>query len=290
MPKFVKVKDIRTKLEYPWMLEISSLQDLCEHDMVICMPKCVNNMELLLVNLQNNHKIKPEDKELYYLQQNMNTTGNGITFAVADVSSKVFTSKMKTLCKYGKIWIHQNGGYMIQSSDMVVIDFMGNLVEGKFKPSSDAPTHIELYKSFTDIGGIVHTHSTYATSWAQAGEPIPAMGTTHADHFYGDIPCTRKLTSAEINSDYEAETGKVIIEAFKGLDPMAIPGILVNDHGPFSWGADPVKAVYNAAVLEEVARIALFTSHIGDASPVSKDLLNKHYNRKHGKDAYYGQK
>jgi L-ribulose-5-phosphate 4-epimerase len=178
----------------------------------------------------------------------------------------------------------------MKPSDMVVIDLKGKKVEGILNPSSDTPTHLVLYKAFKDIGGIVHTHSTYATSWAQAGEPIPALGTTHADHFYGEIPCTRKLTSQEIRGDYETETGNVIVETFSKLDPLAIPGVLVNDHGPFSWGTDPAKAVYNAAVLEEVARMALFTRQIGDSSPVSDELLDKHYKRKHGKGAYYGQK
>jgi L-ribulose-5-phosphate 4-epimerase len=174
--------------------------------------------------------------------------------------------------------------------DMVVCDLEGKILEGNLRPSSDTPTHIELYKAFPLIGAVVHTHSTYATSWAQAGEPISALGTTHADHFYGQIPCTRKLTDEEINGDYEKETGKVIIETFTDLDPEAVPGVLVNDHGPFSWGKDPLKAVYNAAVLEEVARMALFTRQIGDASPVSTILMDKHYLRKHGKNAYYGQK
>jgi L-ribulose-5-phosphate 4-epimerase len=178
----------------------------------------------------------------------------------------------------------------MKPSDMVVIDLGGKKVEGNLKPSSDTPTHIELYKAFNKIGAIVHTHSTFATSWAQAGRSIPALGTTHADHFYGEIPCTRKLTVEEINSDYEMETGKVIIETFENIDPEAIPGVLVNDHGPFSWGSDPSKAVYNAVVLEEVARMALFTKQIGFSDPVDQELLDKHYLRKHGKNAYYGQK
>lgn len=179
---------------------------------------------------------------------------------------------------------------VMKPSDMVVVDLEGKKVEGKLNPSSDTPTHIILYKNFKNVGGIVHTHSTYATAWAQAGEPIPALGTTHADHFFGEIPCTRKLTKQEIGADYETETGKVILETFATIDPLAVPGVLVNDHGPFTWGTDPFKAVYNAAVLEEVARMAFLTRQIGNDSPVSKDLLDKHYNRKHGKDAYYGQK
>jgi L-ribulose-5-phosphate 4-epimerase len=178
----------------------------------------------------------------------------------------------------------------MKPSDMVVIDIGGKKVEGSLKPSSDTPTHIELYSAFNNIGGIVHTHSTFATSWAQAGKSVPALGTTHADHFYGDIPCTRKLTDEEIKTDYELNTGKVIIETFENIDPEAIPGVLVNDHGPFSWGSDAVKAVYNAVVLEEIARMALYTKQIGFADPVDQVLLDKHYLRKHGKNAYYGQK
>ena len=178
----------------------------------------------------------------------------------------------------------------LRAEDMVVCDMDGNVVEGNLRPSSDTPTHAVLYKAFAEIGGVVHTHSTYATSWAQAGLAIPAQGTTHADHFYGTIPCTRKLTPDEIQNAYEKETGNVIVETFQGKDPMAIPGVLINDHGPFSWGKDAMKAVYNAAVLEEVAKMALFTKQIGDDTPVDQYLLDKHYLRKHGKNAYYGQK
>ena len=178
----------------------------------------------------------------------------------------------------------------LRPGDMVVCDREGNVVEGNLRPSSDTPTHAILYQAFGEIGGIVHTHSTYATSWAQAGLAIPAQGTTHADHFFGPIPCTRKLTRKEVQGEYEKETGNVIVETFKNKDPMAVPGVLINDHGPFSWGSDPMKAVYNAAVLEEVARMALFTKQIGDDTPVDQYLLDKHYKRKHGKNAYYGQK
>jgi L-ribulose-5-phosphate 4-epimerase len=174
--------------------------------------------------------------------------------------------------------------------DMVVCDMEGKVLEGTLRPSSDTPTHLELYRAFHKIGAIVHTHSTFATSWAQSGKSIPALGTTHADHFYGDIPCTRKLTVEEIKADYEKETGKVIIETFENIDPEAIPGVLVNDHGPFSWGIDPAKAVYNAVVLEEIARMALYTKQIEFPDPVDQALLDKHYLRKHGKNAYYGQK
>ena len=178
----------------------------------------------------------------------------------------------------------------LRPGDMVVCDREGNVVEGNLRPSSDTPTHAILYQAFGEIGGIVHTHSTYATSWAQAGLAIPAQGTTHADHFFGPIPCARKLTRKEVQGEYEKETGNVIVETFKNKDPMAVPGVLINDHGPFSWGSDPMKAVYNAAVLEEVARMALFTKQIGDDTPVDQYLLDKHYKRKHGKNAYYGQK
>ena len=173
--------------------------------------------------------------------------------------------------------------------DIVVLDLNGNTVEGNLKPSSDTATHIELYKAFADVGGIVHTHSEWATSWAQAGKPIPAYGTTHADHFFGEIPCTRKLTEKEISEDYEKNTGKVIVETFKNLDFNSIPGVLVNSHAPFSWGADPETAVSNAVVLEEVSKMAFRTQVLGNMIPVDNYLLEKHYQRKHGKNAYYGQ-
>ncbi len=173
--------------------------------------------------------------------------------------------------------------------DMVVVDLEGNVVEGNLKPSSDTTTHIILYKNFPDIGGVVHTHSEWATIWAQAGQAIPALGTTHADYFYGNIPCTRKLTSAEINSAYEEETGNVIAETFQDQDPNAIPGVLVNNHGPFSWGKDAQDAVHNAVVLETVAKMAYYTLKIENVSTIDQELLDKHYLRKHGDDAYYGQ-
>jgi len=176
----------------------------------------------------------------------------------------------------------------MKTEDMVVVDFANNIVEGILKPSSDALTHIELYKAFP-IGGIVHTHSTYAVAWAQALKAIPAMGTTHADHFYGEIPCTRILTREEVDCGYEKETGTVIIETFKNIDPLHVPGVLVGNHGPFAWGANAEKAVYNAVVLEEVARMALLTMQLGNEKPIKQYLLDKHFNRKHGKNAYYGQ-
>lgn len=173
--------------------------------------------------------------------------------------------------------------------DMVVVDMEGKIVEGKYKPSSDTPTHLEIYRNFKNVGGIVHTHSEWATSWAQAGISIPAMGTTHADYFYGEIPCTRSLTEEEVKDNYELETGKLIVSTFSDKDPDAIPGILVNGHAPFTWGNTPGKAVYNAVVLEYLAKMAFRTRLLGNEKPIEQFLLDKHYRRKHGKDAYYGQ-
>jgi L-ribulose-5-phosphate 4-epimerase len=177
----------------------------------------------------------------------------------------------------------------MKPSDMVVLDPEGKVVEGKLNPSTDAPTHIILYKAFSKTGGIVHTHSTYATSWAQAGREIIPMGTTHADHYYGNVPCTRKLRKNEIEKDYEVNTGKVIIERMKNVDPVAVPSVLVHSHGPFCWGSDPEEAVYNAVALEEIAQMAFYTMLLGNDKPVDKFLLDKHFSRKHGRDAYYGQ-
>jgi len=178
----------------------------------------------------------------------------------------------------------------MKAGDMVVLDPDGNIVEGRYKPSTDAPTHLFLYKDWDLINGIVHTHSTYATSWAQAGRNIPAFGTTHADHFHGEVPCTRRLTAEETENDYEINTGKVMAEHLSGLDPLAVPSVLVNCHGPFSWGRDPEEAVYNAIALEEIARMAFYTVLLGNTGPADVHLLNKHFERKHGKNAYYGQK
>lgn len=178
----------------------------------------------------------------------------------------------------------------MKASDMVVLNPEGKVIEGRYKPSTDAPTHLLLYRSFNSVGGIVHTHSTYATAWAQAGKDIPALGTTHTDHFYGEVPCTRKLTAKEVDSDYEINTGRVIIERLERKDPLAVPSVLVNSHGPFSWGIDAEEAVYNAVALEEIARMAFYTVLLGKSEPVDKYLMNKHYTRKHGKKAYYGQK
>ena len=176
------------------------------------------------------------------------------------------------------------------AEDMVVVDLDGHVVAGNYKPSSDTPTHLVLYKSFPNIGGIVHTHSRHATSWAQAARDIPAYGTTHGDYFYGAIPCTRKMTPSEIAGEYEAETGKVIVERFNGLSPDDIPAVLVASHGPFAWGRDADNAVHNAVVLEEVALMAMQTEALNpDIAVMQQELLDKHYLRKHGKNAYYGQ-
>ncbi len=175
---------------------------------------------------------------------------------------------------------------------MVVVDLDGNVVSGDYKPSSDTITHLEIYKSFPGVGGIVHTHSRMATSWAQACKAIPALGTTHADYFYGEMPCTRKLTADEIRGDYELNTGKVIVETFRErhLDPVAVPGVLVAGHGPFAWGINAADAVHNAVIMEECAVMAMNTLIIDPGvKAIGKDLLDKHYSRKHGKNAYYGQ-
>ena len=178
----------------------------------------------------------------------------------------------------------------MEAEDMVIVDLFGNVVEGKYKPSSDTPTHLELYRAFPEIGGIVHTHSRHATAFAQAGRGIIPMGTTHADYFYGEIPCTREMTSEEIKGEYEKETGTVIIEAFKGTDPMSIPAALVKSHGPFVWGKDEKEAVHNAVVLEEIAYMNIHAQMLNPCvGRMQQELLDRHYLRKHGKDAYYGQ-
>jgi len=176
--------------------------------------------------------------------------------------------------------------------DMVVMDLEGNRIEGTLNPSSDTPTHLELYKKYPEIGGVVHTHSPEATSWAQAGRDIPLYGTTHADYFYGPIPCARSLTPEEIGGEYERNTGLVIIETFeqRGLNPMHTPGVLCKNHGPFTWGKDAREAVHNAVVLEEVARMAIRTELLNpQVQPAPDSIRDKHFFRKHGENAYYGQ-
>ena len=185
----------------------------------------------------------------------------------------------------------------IKPSDMVVVDLEGKVVEGNLRPSSDTPTHVVLYKAFPGIGGVVHTHSTYATAWAQAGRNIPNIGTTHADYFHDDIPCTRDMRKAEVFGEYEKETGNVIVERFRNIDPNDTPGVLVRNHGPFTWGTDVLNAVHNAVVLEEVAKMAFISSTlqlptldvIEHVPSMNKHLIEKHYSRKHGPGAYYGQ-
>ena len=178
----------------------------------------------------------------------------------------------------------------MKPEDMVVVDIDGNIVEGKMKPSTDLPTHLELYKAFQDIGGVVHTHSINATAWAQAGRGIPFYGTTHADYFHGAVPCTRALTDSEISGEYEKNTGLVIVETIGEEPPLTLPGALVKSHGVFSWGKNAGNAVHNAVVIEAVAEMAFKTELINpNVSSPSEKLLNKHYLRKHGKNAYYGQ-
>ena len=180
----------------------------------------------------------------------------------------------------------------LKPSDMVVVDLEGNVVEGRYRPSSDTPTHLELYKAFPQIGGIVHTHSSMAVSFAQAGQSVTALGTTHADYFYGPIPCTRAMTKAEIEGEYEKETGKVIVKTFKDIHPLEVPGVLVREHGPFTWGRTPKEAVYHSVVLEEVSKMAFHTALLREGAMtlnMQQELLDKHFLRKHGKNAYYGQ-
>ena len=178
----------------------------------------------------------------------------------------------------------------LKPEDMVIMDLNGNKIEGKYNPSSDTPTHIELYKAFPEIGGVVHTHSTYATAWAQAGCDIPNIGTTHADYFHDAIPCTADMTEAEVKGAYELETGNVIVKRFEGLNPVHTPGVLVKNHGPFSWGKDAYDAVHNAVVMEQVAKMASIAYAVNPNLTMNPLLIEKHFSRKHGPNAYYGQK
>jgi len=178
----------------------------------------------------------------------------------------------------------------MKASDMVVVDLDGKVVEGELNPSSDTPTHVVLYKAFPEIGGVVHTHSTFATAWAQAGLDIPNIGTTHADYFHNDIPCTRDMTEAEVKGNYELETGNVIVERFQGMNPVHTPGVLVRNHGPFAWGKDAANAVYNAVVMEQVAKMAFVSYSVNPNLTMNPLLIEKHFSRKHGPNAYYGQK
>ncbi|HOV69362.1 MAG TPA: L-ribulose-5-phosphate 4-epimerase [Clostridia bacterium] len=178
----------------------------------------------------------------------------------------------------------------MKADDIVVMSLEGKCVEGKLNPSSDTPTHLAIYRAFESVGGVTHTHSTFATAWAQAGLSIPYIGTTHADYFYGDIPCTRDMTDEEINGEYEAETGNVIIECFAGINPAHMPAVLVKNHGPFTWGKDGAEAVYHAVILEEIAKMAYLSHTLSVELSMKKTLLDKHFLRKHGANAYYGQK
>ncbi|MCI9006488.1 MAG: L-ribulose-5-phosphate 4-epimerase [Lachnospiraceae bacterium] len=227
-----------------------------------------------------------------------------------ELKQKVFEANM-LLPKYGLVTFtwgnvsaidRESGLFIIKPSgvdyekmtaeDMVVMDLKGNKVEGRYKPSSDTPTHLELYKAFPEMGGIVHTHSSYATSWAQAGRSIPCYGTTHADYIYGEIPCVRCLTKEEIEGAYEENTGHLIVNSFRemGKDVMAVPAVLCKNHGPFAWGKDAHEAVHNAVVLEEVAKMAYRAETINARiQPAPQELQDKHYYRKHGANAYYGQ-
>jgi L-ribulose-5-phosphate 4-epimerase len=177
----------------------------------------------------------------------------------------------------------------MKPEDMVIVDLEGNVVDSRLNPSSDTPTHLVLYRAFKMIGGVAHTHSEWATSWAQAGRSIPPYGTTHADTFFGEIPCTRKMAEPEVRGKYEKVTGNLIAETFKNLDPLSIPAVLVHGHGPFTWGTDPMDAVRHSIILEYVAKMAFRNELLGNRQPIDKTLLDKHFFRKHGKDAYYGQ-
>ena len=178
----------------------------------------------------------------------------------------------------------------MKPSDMVVVDLDGNVVEGDLNPSSDTPTHLALYRAWPEIGGVVHTHSTYATAWAQAGRDIPNIGTTHADYFHHAIPCTETMTAEEVGGSYELETGNVIVRRFEGMNPVHTPGVLVKNHGPFSWGKDPFDAVHNAVVMEQVAKMAYLAYAINPGLTMNENLIERHFSRKHGPNAYYGQK
>lgn len=225
-------------------------------------------------------------KEIVY-QANMELPKRGlVTFTWGNVSGIDRESGYLVIKPSGVEYEH------MKPEDMVVVDLTGNRVEGRYKPSSDTATHIELYKKYPELGGIVHTHSTWATSWAQAGRSIPLYGTTHADYFYGPIPCARSLTREEIEGEYEKNTGLVIIETLTNgnISPSSMPGILCTNHGPFTWGKDAHEAVHNAVVLEEVAKMACYSELINrEIAPAPQTIADKHYLRKHGANAYYGQ-
>lgn len=218
-------------------------------------------------------------------QANLDLVKHGLViFTWGNVSAIDHKSKLVVIKPSGV-------GYdIMKASDMVVVDLDGNVVEGELNPSSDTPTHVVLYKAFPEIGGVVHTHSTYATAWAQAGLDIPNIGTTHADYFHNAIPCTTDMTREEVEGNYELETGNVIVKRFEGINPMHTPGVLVKNHGPFAWGKNAHDAVHNAVVMEQVAKMASISYAINPNLTMNPLLIEKHFNRKHGPNAYYGQK
>ncbi len=218
-------------------------------------------------------------------QANLDLVKHGLViFTWGNVSAIDHKSKLVVIKPSGV-------GYdIMKASDMVVVDLDGNVVEGELNPSSDTPTHVVLYKAFPEIGGVVHTHSTYATAWAQAGLDIPNIGTTHADYFHNAIPCTADMTREEVEGNYELETGNVIVKRFEGINPMHTPGVLVKNHGPFAWGKNAHDAVHNAVVMEQVAKMASISYAINPNLTMNPLLIEKHFNRKHGPNAYYGQK
>jgi L-ribulose-5-phosphate 4-epimerase len=221
-------------------------------------------------------------KEVF--EANLDLVRNGLViFTWGNVSSIDHNTKLVVIKPSG---ISYND---MKAEDMVVVDLEGNIIEGKLKPSSDTPTHIELYKAFPSIGGIVHTHSTYATAWAQAGKDIPNIGTTHADYFSEAIPCTRDMKEFEIKGEYEKETGNIIIERFKNINPSYVPGVLVKNHGPFAWGKNAHDAVHNVVVMEQVAKMAFISFNVNPNLTMNDLLIEKHFFRKHGPGAYYGQ-
>ena len=227
-----------------------------------------------------------ENLKQQVLEANLMLPKHGlVTFTWGNVSQVDRESGMMVIKPSG---VEYDG---MTADDMVVVSLeTGKVVEGKYKPSSDTPTHLELYRAFENVGGVCHTHSRWASSFAQAGASIPPLGTTHADYFYGEIPCTRAMTKAEVQGEYEKETGTVIIETFKGIDPMSIPAVLVKSHGPFAWGGTAAESVHNAVVLEEAAFMAYHALTLTRGlSSMPRVLLDKHYLRKHGANAYYGQ-
>jgi L-ribulose-5-phosphate 4-epimerase len=221
-------------------------------------------------------------KEVY--EANLNLVKHGLVIFTWGNVSAIDREKQLVVIKPSGV-AYEN----MKPDDMVVLDLTGNIIEGNLKPSSDTATHLVLYKAFPNIGGIVHTHSTYATSWAQSGCDIPNIGTTHADYFKDAIPCTRQMTPKEIEGEYELETGNVIVETFQEINADYTPGVLVNNHGPFTWGKDAHSAVHNAVVLEQVAKMAYISLGINSRLKMNEDLIKKHFFRKHGPNAYYGQ-